>query len=308
MLSLPFIALLAWLAAALGMQLGIPPEKEEPILSYVAPEHCVLYASWSAMATPSATGGNQAEQLLAEPDVLKFLTVLESTLTTAAVAAAKNKGIAPEQADQITKTVQLWLRTVLTKSAAAYVSRFEPKNNDLDVQAAVIIKAGDTAVELDQSFTTLWSQGQEKPTETTVAGRPFRKLKLEAEKLDLVWGASNGYMMIGLGPEALDEMSIHIRARQELTWLTQVKSNLPVERRSTVTYVNFRKLLQNFAPFGDFDAKRLIYALGLKHLHSFQAVSGLDESGMCSRALVAIDGYTGGIWSLLGEKPITQPI
>jgi hypothetical protein len=33
-----------------GLPLGVPPEPENPAMAYVAPEKCVAYASWAAMA------------------------------------------------------------------------------------------------------------------------------------------------------------------------------------------------------------------------------------------------------------------
>src|SRR5439155_21417680 len=124
MFALSFVTGLAWmLVGFLGLPLGLPPEKEEAIMAYAAPEDCVLYATWSAMATPSAASGNQTEQLLAEPEVKKFLTVLERTITTAALAAAKNNGTPAQQANEIAKTAQLWIRTVFTQSGAMYLSR-----------------------------------------------------------------------------------------------------------------------------------------------------------------------------------------
>src|SRR4029450_13493061 len=205
MLSLSFVAGLTWMFVGfLGLPLGVPPEKEEALMAYAAPEDCVLYATWSAMATPNAASGNQTEQLLAESEVKKFLTVLERTIMTAALAAAKNSGTPAQQADEIAKTAQLWIRTVLTQSGALYLSRLEPRGDDLDLQGGVIVKAGDAAARLEQSLTLLLSQAKEKPMETTVAGRPFRKLTLPNEKLEVVWGANNGYMMIGLGAKALD--------------------------------------------------------------------------------------------------------
>jgi hypothetical protein len=100
-------------------------------------------------------------------------------------------------------------------------------------------------------------------------------------------------------------MSARIRAGKEPTWLTQLKANLPVERRSTISYVNVKKLVDTFAPLGGEQAAKAINAFGFNQLGSLQAVSGLDDSGMLSRTLLALDGQPRGLWSLLNEKGIT---
>src|SRR6476660_9050212 len=82
-----------------GLPVGMPPDKEDAIMAHVAPDDCVLYASWSAAAKPSLTSANQTEQLLAEPEVQAFVSSLYSKLLSAAAAAAKKGGLPPEQVE-----------------------------------------------------------------------------------------------------------------------------------------------------------------------------------------------------------------
>src|SRR5687767_11225947 len=60
-----------------GLPVGMPPDKEEPIMAYVAPDECVLYVTWTAAATPSAGSANQTEQLMAEPEVQAFAAAVK---------------------------------------------------------------------------------------------------------------------------------------------------------------------------------------------------------------------------------------
>src|SRR5207249_7549844 len=75
-----------------GLPLGIPPEKEDAIMSHVAPEECILYASWTASAKPSASSANQTEQLLAEPEIQAFVAAVQRNVLSAGIAAAKKNG------------------------------------------------------------------------------------------------------------------------------------------------------------------------------------------------------------------------
>ena len=44
-----------WMAlgfGSMGLPLGLPPAEPDVLLARVAPEECVFYASWAAMAEP----------------------------------------------------------------------------------------------------------------------------------------------------------------------------------------------------------------------------------------------------------------
>ena len=65
-----------------SLPLGLPPLPEDPVISRVAPEECLAYMSWAGTATPDAKSTNQTEQLLAEPEVQKLLSAIDSAMTT----------------------------------------------------------------------------------------------------------------------------------------------------------------------------------------------------------------------------------
>ena len=60
-----------------GFPLGIPPLPEDPMLSRIAPDDCLVYVNSSGMATPEAKSKNQTEQLLAEPEVQRLVSEIE---------------------------------------------------------------------------------------------------------------------------------------------------------------------------------------------------------------------------------------
>src|SRR5262249_19589188 len=156
-----------------------------------------------------------------------------------------------------------------------------------------------------QALTDLFTMGGHAPTDVTLVGRKFHKLTLPAdEPIDFVWSSGNGYLLAGFGAGAMEEMSARIRAQKEPAWLTQLKSNLPVERRSTISYVNIKKIVDTFLPLGGPEADKIVTALGLKQVTSFQGVTGLDKNGLYSRSLLAIEPPASGILKLLDENGI----
>jgi hypothetical protein len=293
----------ALLVSFLGLPIATPPAKEDPLMARVAPADCVAYAAWAARAEPSARSNNQTEQLLAEPEVQAFAANLQRNILGAAIAAAKANGAPPEQTEKVAAAIDLFVQTVFTRSGAAFISRLEPKNNGVDFQAGVLINGGDGAARLEQSLTDLIALSGAQISQETHIGYRFRKISLpDAEPLDIVWAAVNGNLMIGVGPRAIEDMNGRIQTGKEPAWLTQVKANLPIERRSTVSYVNIKRLMQTFLPLGGADADKVATVLGVKQLNSFQSTSGLDQVGMASRSLLAWDGQPQGILTLFDDK------
>ncbi len=65
------------LGSGMGIPLGIPPAPDDPVMARFAPEECVFYTTWSASAAAKPASKNQAEQMLAEPEVRQFVEHLE---------------------------------------------------------------------------------------------------------------------------------------------------------------------------------------------------------------------------------------
>ncbi len=295
----------ALLASFIGLPIAMPPAKEEPLMARVAPADCVAYASWAARVEPSARSNNQTEQLLAEPEVQAFAANLQQNILGAAIAAAKASGAPAEQTEKVAAAIDLFVRTLFTRSGAAFISRLEPNAKGVDVQAGLLINGGDSAAQLEQSLTDLIVLSGVTVSQETHIGYRFRKVSLPAdEPLDIVWAAVNGNLMIGIGPRAIEDLNGRIQTGKEPAWLTQLKTNLPIERRSTVSYVNIKRLMQSFLPLGGMDAEKVVAALGLKQLISLQSTSGLDQVGMSSRSLLAWDGQPQGVLTLLDDKGI----
>jgi hypothetical protein len=70
-----FLTLLLLLGGSMGIPMGLPPGPEDPVMAQVAPDNCVLYASWSGIAKidPAA---NPTEKWMGQPSVSKAITKL----------------------------------------------------------------------------------------------------------------------------------------------------------------------------------------------------------------------------------------
>jgi hypothetical protein len=68
--------LMVMMLGGFGLPLGLPPLPENPAMQHVAPDNCVLYATWSGMASADGASANHTEQLLAEPELREFARAL----------------------------------------------------------------------------------------------------------------------------------------------------------------------------------------------------------------------------------------
>jgi hypothetical protein len=298
------LAVLLMFFGGAGLPLGVPPEKENPVMAHVAPDDCLLYASWAGMATPDPASGNQTEQLFAEAEVRQFAAAFEKALAAGIGRSAGGREDDPRAA-LLAKSGPLWIRSLLTRPAAIYLTRLEPKGNSFTAEGGLIVQAGESAAMLDETLTQLLTTDEQKPAEVAIATRKFHKLAASPDfPVEITWGAGNGYLMVGLGEGAIEAMSARIRAQQSPAWLTQLVQAAGIERRSSVSYANVKKALDTFAPLAGPQADALLAALGQKQITTLGSVTGMDETGMVSKTLLSIDGPARGLLAALDSEGI----
>jgi len=283
-----------------GLPLGVPPLPEDPLLARVAPEECLVYASWSGMATPDAKSTNQTEQLLAEPEVQRLLSEIERVI----VAKVEEGQGAPEAQAMVRDAIR-WGKKLLTRPVAAFVSSVSVNPGGVNVQGGLIASVGEDAAELQaalEKYQALLPGGAEK---VEIGGMSCWRLKLGPGMPAITWGMSKkgNYLLVGVGEGSLE--GIRQRAAgAPPAWLTALRKQLPVERLSTVTYVNVKKIITQFGPLGGLKALDAMAAAGLGNVTSFSAVSGLDGEGIVTRMLVGIEGEPAGVFSGAAGKPL----
>ena len=309
-----FAMLLFFFGGAGALPLGVPPEKENPVMAYVAPDECVLYATWAGMATPDPASTNHTEQLLAEAEVQAFAQAIEKAIGQALKQQVR-AGDEDPRAAALAKSGPLWVRSLITRPAALYLTRLAPQPPEpggrgrggpaFTAEGGLIVQAGDSAAILDAALTEILATEEQKPVEFTMGSLKFHKLPARPDfPVEMSWGAGNGYLMVGLGEGSLAAMSERIRARKVPAWLSKLQTDAGIERRSTLSYVNVKKTLETFAPLAPREGVALLDASGLRQITSLGSVTGMDEGGVVSRMLLTIDGPPKGVLTLLESEGI----
>ena len=288
------------LSGGFSLPLGLPPLPEDPMISRVVPVDCLAYVSWAGTATPSAKSMNQTEQLLAEPEVQKLFSAIDSAVTTGITKKAR-----PGSGDAvIIKDVYPLAKTLLTRPAAIFVSKLEVNpQGPPNVEGGAIVNLAEKATAVSETLDRLEKllpPGMVEKVE--ISGVSFHRIK-PSPTITVTWGIRGKYLIVGVGEGAVE--GILKRAKGEPpTWLAAIRKQLPVDRQSTLIYFNVKRTITQFAPLGGPQVKAVLDAFGLDNVNYLASVTGLDAKGTVSRTLVAIDGQPQAIFHLAAARPL----
>jgi hypothetical protein len=324
----PLLAMLL-MGGGTGLPMSVPPLPEEPLPARIAPEQCLFYMSFSGTAQPDPKSRNQTEQLLAEPEVRYMMGEIERVIIRAATAGGKTDfGAALDELDKEapgpgSKVKQTpvrpklsprneppvgdmlkWGKLLLTRPLAVFVSSVTIGQQGPDVQGGAALNAGADAANLKaalEKYQTLLPAPAEK---VEVAGISCYRLKLGPGAPPVTWGTKGKWLLVGVGEGAIEGI-LQRAAGSPPKWLAALRKQLPVERVSTVTYVNVKKIIEQFAPLGGPHVAPVLSALGLDNVTALTAVTGLDREGFVSRSLLGVEGEPAGVFQLAAARPLT---
>ncbi len=285
----------SWMALYVGaIGLGVPPQPETPLLNKIAPADCLFYMSSAGAATPDISSSNQTEQLLAEPEVQRFLGEIERVIIKLAEKDPNAGAIPPQEVVKI-------LKMAGSIPAAIYVSGVSVDLEGVSVRAGAAIKLGDDK----QLKSTLEGIAKRVPggaENVEIDGVACQKIKA-GPNIQVFWGFKGKYLLVASGEDEIKGMLKRARGAVP-DWLTQLRKDLPVERVSTVAYVNCRMLLQ-FAAVAGPQVTEVLEGLGLNNLVALRAVTGLDKECYVSKTQLTFEGEPKGLFAMATAEPLT---
>jgi len=320
MMFSPLIVLLG-LGGGVGLPIGIPPAPEDPVMSQAAPDECLFYTTWAGVAEPDASSENQTEQLLAEPEVQHLIAEVERQLTAALIQAAEEN---EPDAVPLVKDAIGWFKTLITQPTMIYVADVKIEGEVPDIRAGAIVHVGGDIANLRAKLEGYQLMALKDKIETVqINGQPWHRLTLDPEAPKITWGTWGEYLIVTVG-EGETEALLARTQTPAPRWLSELRQQLPVERVSTVSYVDLKSLLElgMQAYMGAREAARepdgspvatptarnpvtaFLNASGLNGITSISAVTGLDDEGFVSRTQVAIEGQPRGLLSFVDAKPL----
>jgi hypothetical protein len=289
------------LFGSFGLPLGVPPLPETQLISKIAPEECLFYMSSSGMATPDLKSQNQTEQLLAEPEVQKAVGEIEKLIrTNLGKSIGPNDlppGMSPDEVVDLAKML-------LTRPIAVYISDIQMSPNGPNIRGGMALKIADDSDKL---------KGKLEQLTKTLPPQTFQTLEINGEKfqsipfapnVSIVWGFKKNFFVAAMG-EGEMELLLKRAGGKAPEWLAKIRQDLPVERVSTVGFLNVKAVSKIIIPVAGPQAAVIMEFLGLSNVNNIASVAGLDQTNYVSKMLVSIDGEPQGLMQFATIKPLS---
>ncbi len=300
--SLPFLLMIGSLVVS---PLAGPPLPLDPALSAIAPAECLWYATSAGVTEPDPNSTNQTEQLFAEPEVRFFTKELQNQLMGAVRRGASDDREKRVLAVEIPKL----LRALMSRPVAAFVEDVQVTENRFDVQAGLVLNAGEQRAEIEAAIGQLIELAK-KNNETigTVdqSGETWNVVRISQEMPEVRWGWHDNYFVLAVG-EGMANTIVDRLTGITPAWLEDIRSEYRVERESSLGYVNVTMLLDRLRPLLEKEKGwHVIEKLGLRSIKSLHGLAGFDEHGCVTHSKLVTDGRRRGLLSLLPYKELSD--
>ena len=125
------------------------------------------------------------------------------------------------------------------------------------------------------------------------------------DKNVVTFGFHGKYFVVGVGQNAVEGMLARWD-RPTPAWLTKALEQTEVARRTGIIYVNLKALRDKLLPLApsQTDALAMLELLGLDNVDSYVSTTGLEDYGMISRVLLALDGKPRGLLDMVADRPL----
>lgn len=303
MSTLPGWISLAWMLAisGIGIPPSVPPLPEEPAVMNVAPEKCLVYLSLAGTAEADPNSPNQTEQLMAEPEVRRMAEEIERAVREALKNIARQDELSPGlTADETVELGKILTRRPLT----VYVSDAQMSQRGPVVRGGIVLNCGDQLDKMKAIVDHFLKAVPPKYVEKVqIDGADWTSIKF-TPLVQATLGFKDERFYLALGDGELQAMLARGRGKSP-KWLAELRKQLPVERTSTILYVNTQAAMQLGLPLAGPKVARIVDAVGFDNVTSLSSISGLDKEGFVTKTLWSIDGKPQGFFRLAEIEPLT---
>ncbi len=312
----------AWIWLALAGGAGVLPALGAPLpldpnLSNIAPAECLWYVASSGMGAAQANSTNHTEQLFAEPQVQRLFTEIE----TQVMAAIRRAG-GPNRDQRVLSTeIPKVVKALISRPMAAFVADVRPgPDKSVQAEAAFVLSAGEGRAELAAALDQLLALARDNGLSTTaetIGDVAWQRVALPPQAPPVRFGWKGDYLVIAVGEataaalvERLDAgLDVDSSTAYGPAWLTQIRSEHPIEREMSIGYLNVAGILQRVQPIVESHHPGvwpIVEQLGLTNIKTLHGVSGYDAVGCMSTAHIVTDGQRPGILGFLPHEPLAE--
>jgi hypothetical protein len=293
------------LGSGMGIPLGIPPAPDDPVMARFAPEECVFYTTWSASAAANPASRNQAEQMLAEPEVRQFVEHLEKWIRHS-VSQPGGDADASGLSDATFDAMLLVLRHQTT----LFVSEVKIKDKKVSAKGGMVVALGaDTAVAtrlFHQNVRAFFLNLNVEALEVLqINGQNWYRVKPKGEFPTMIVGIKDSYLIVAVGDGSLD-MILKRMQKPAPQWLVKARRIATFERPTGLTYINLKRLREGGAAATDRRRKQWIELLGLAQSPWLVSASGLVGPDVVTRTVLPIEGEPRGLLFPAGGRGLKR--
>jgi len=299
----PWIFLLS-LGSGMGIPLGIPPAPDDPVMARFAPEECVFYTTWSASATANPANKNQAEQMLAEPEVRQFVEHLERWIRHAVSQPAAD-AYANTLADATFDAILLTIRHQTT----LFVSELKIKEKKVSVKGGMVVALGADAAVATRRFHQnvrgfFLNLNVESLEVERIGGQNWYRVKPKAELPTLMVGIKDSYLIVAVGDGSLDLIFQRMQ-KPAPAWLLKARRLANFERPTGLTYINLQRLREVGPASTDRRRRQWVEILGLAQSPWLISTTGLVGQDVVTRTVLPIEGRLRGLLFPAHDRGLT---
>lgn len=281
-------------------------DQEDSVMSHIAPDQCLFYASWAGRGEMDPNSTNETERLMAEPEVQAFLSDIQKRLSSIPALAMRNssdmkRGLAKTLAPKV-------LSTLMSQPGAMFVTDVTPGQEGVSIEAAAVMKYGEDASSLVKSMVMMFESEDTKFEKVEISDREFFAFPVPDAPITtkLYFGAVGENVMIAMGKKTVESTLAKMKAKVTPKWLENLKTRAKIERRGSIGFWNIEAGVEKFAPMMGEEGMKIFSALGLNQIKSLETAAGLEGKGMVDRSLIRLTGEPKGLVKLLAGKPLNK--
>lgn len=303
--TFPFFLIFGSLAT---VPLAGPPQPLDPAMSAIAPAECLWYATSAGTTEPDPNSSNQTEQLFAEPEVRYFSKSIQQQILRAVEQFAVAEG-GQAEAKVLASEIPKLLQALMTSPIAGYVKDFQLAEDEVRVQAGLVLNARQQREQIEAAINALAELATANGAiigSVERDGETWSIVRVSMQTPEVRWGWHNDYFILAVG-DGTAETIIDRLTGSAPAWLDEIRSDLAVERESSLGYLNIELLLSRLQPLLEKeDGWQIVKKLGLTSIKSAYGRAGFDEQGCVSMSRLVTDGRRRGLLSLIPYKQLSD--
>ncbi|MBL8853460.1 MAG: DUF1559 domain-containing protein [Planctomycetaceae bacterium] len=276
------------------------------------PPAAIGFVGWNGWSTSPRNPENNAQAILAEPEVERFIQ--ELIRRVGGIPRQAMSDAPPALRRAASRLTTNLVESFFLRSGCVYLERFTPPTdgNPPVIEACAWLEIGPQADTILADLKTLLADAPTEIGTTEIDGHTFLTMDADMgpETLILV-GVVDECLVVSISESCVTDSLKRKAADKTPGWLTDAEANHGLAQLQGLGRFDFAKLWAQMLPammemgLGEQELA-IIRKLGIERLQSIETVDGFAQRHRIQRVQVNVEPGTGGIWSLF-DGPGLRP-